>query len=173
MPPSLRARLPSDHRPPDRLAAAPLAAPVAVDIPYERFVLPNGLTVLVHEDHKAPIVAVNIWYHVGSKNERPGRTGFAHLFEHLMFNGSEHYDKEFFRPARAGRRHRPERHHQRGPHQLLRERARPSALDLALWLESDRMGHLVGAISQAKLDEQRGVVQNEKRQGENQPYGKV
>ena len=79
-------------------AAVPLAAQSPVDIPYERFVLPNGLTLLVHEDHKAPIVAVNVWYHVGSKNERPGRTGFAHLFEHLMFNGSEHYDKEFQAP---------------------------------------------------------------------------
>ena len=79
-------------------AVAPLAAQTAVDIPYQRFTLPNGLTVLVHEDHKAPIVSVNVWYHVGSKNERPGRTGFAHLFEHLMFNGSEHYDKAFQEP---------------------------------------------------------------------------
>src|SRR5262249_55859349 len=75
----------------------------AVDIPYKKFVLKNGLTLLVHEDHKAPIVAVNVWYHVGSKNERPGKTGFAHLFEHLMFNGSEHFDKEFQEPLeRAG-----------------------------------------------------------------------
>src|SRR3569833_1420072 len=74
-----------------------------INIPYEKFTLPNGLTVIVHEDHKAPIVAVNVWYHVGSKNARPGRTGFAHLFEHLMFNGSEHYDKEFQAPPeRAG-----------------------------------------------------------------------
>jgi zinc protease len=79
-------------------SAAQTAAPAAIDIPYQRFVLPNGLTVIVHEDHKAPIVAVNVWYHVGSKNERPGRTGFAHLFEHLMFNGSENYDKDFFGP---------------------------------------------------------------------------
>ena len=72
------------------LLTPPLTAQSTVEIPYERFVLPNGLTVLVHEDHKAPIVAVNVWYHVGSKNERPGRTGFAHLFEHLMFMGSGH-----------------------------------------------------------------------------------
>ena len=114
------------------VAVAPLAAQSPVDIPYERFVLPNGLTVLVHEDHKAPIVAVNVWYHVGSKNERPGRTGFAHLFEHLMFNGSEHYDKEFQDPLERVGRDRPQRHHQRGPHQLLRERsdlgARPRAV---------------------------------------------
>ncbi len=154
------------------LAASPLAAQSQVDIPYQRFVLPNGLTVLVHEDHKAPIVAVNVWYHVGSKNERPGRTGFAHLFEHLMFNGSEHYDKEFMGPLeRAGAT---------GLNGTTNEDRTnyftdvpTSALDLTLFLESDRMGHLVGAISQAKLDEQRGVVQNEKREGENEPYGKV
>jgi len=154
------------------LLAAPLAAQSAIDIPYERFVLPNGLTLLVHEDHKAPIVAVNVWYHVGSKNELPGRTGFAHLFEHLMFNGSEHYDKEFQAPL--------ERVGATGLNGTTNEdrtnyfvNVPSSALDLALWLESDRMGHLVGAISQAKLDEQRGVVQNEKRERENEPYGKV
>ncbi|HUF36622.1 MAG TPA: insulinase family protein, partial [Gemmatimonadales bacterium] len=83
---------------------APLAGQGGgIDIPYERHTLANGLTLLVHEDHKAPIVAVNVWYHVGSKNERPGRTGFAHLFEHLMFNGSENHDDEYFLPLqRAG-----------------------------------------------------------------------
>ena len=158
-----------------RSSLPPPASPARppIDIPFERHVLPNGLTLLVHEDHKAPIVAVNVWYHVGSKNERPGRTGFAHLFEHLMFNGSEHYDKEFFDAARAGRRDRPQRHHQRGPHQLLPERARPPRSTWRSGSESDRMGHLLGAITQAKLDEQRGVVQNEKRQGENEPYGQV
>jgi zinc protease len=154
------------------LLAAPLAAQAPVDIPYSKFRLTNGLTVLVHEDHKAPIVAVNVWYHVGSKNERAGRTGFAHLFEHLMFNGSEHYDKEFSGP--------PEGAGATGLNGTTNEDRTnyfvdvpSSALDLALFLESDRMGHLTGAISQAKLDEQRGVVQNEKRQGENEPYGKV
>jgi zinc protease len=151
---------------------APLAAQSAVDIRYERFVLPNGLTLLVHEDHKAPIVAVNVWYHVGSKNERPGRTGFAHLFEHLMFNGSEHYDKEFMGPLeRAGATGLNGTTNEDRTNYFVN--VPTSALDLALWLESDRMGHLVGAISQAKLDEQRGVVQNEKREGENEPYGKV
>jgi zinc protease len=152
--------------------AAPLSAQTPVDIPYQRFSLPNGLTVLVHEDHKAPIVAVNVWYHVGSKNERPGRTGFAHLFEHLMFNGSEHYDKEFQGPLeRAGATDLNGTTNSDRTNYF--ENVPTSALDLALWLESDRMGHLVGAITQAKLDEQRGVVQNEKREDENGPYGKV
>jgi zinc protease len=152
--------------------STPLAAQSPVDIPYQRFVLPNGLTVVVHEDHKAPIVAVNVWYHVGSKNERPGRTGFAHLFEHLMFNGTEHYDKEFQEPLeRVGATELNGTTNEDRTNYFVN--VPTSALDLALWLESDRMGHLVGAISQAKLDEQRGVVQNEKRQDENEPYGKV
>ena len=154
------------------LLAPPLAAQSAVDVPYERFVLPNGLTVLVHEDHKAPIVAVNVWYHVGSKNERPGRTGFAHLFEHLMFNGSEHYDKEFQDPLeRVGATDLNGTTNEDRTNYFAN--VPTSALDLALWLESDRMGHLLGALTQAKLDEQRGVVQNEKRQNEDEPYGKV
>jgi zinc protease len=146
------------------------AAPI--DIPFERHVLPNGLTLIIHEDHKAPIVAVNVWYHVGSKNERPGRTGFAHLFEHLMFNGSEHYNDEYFGPLQQvgvtdinGTTNEDRTNYfQNVP---------TNALDLVLFLESDRMGHLLGAVTQARLDEQRGVVQNEKRQGENEPYGRV
>ena len=141
-----------------------------IDIPYERFVLDNGLTVIVHEDHKAPIVAVNIWYHVGSKNEKPGKTGFAHLFEHLMFGGSEHSSGRYIDAMeRIGATDlngttNPDRtnYFQNVP---------TSALDLTLWMESDRMGHLLGALDQKTLDLQRGVVQNEKRQGENQPYG--
>src|SRR6185503_204910 len=82
---------------PAQRRSAPAPTPVGIDIPYQRFVLSNGLTLIVHEDHKAPIVAVNVWYHVGSKNERPGKTGFAHLFEHLMFNGSENFDDDFFK----------------------------------------------------------------------------
>jgi len=144
----------------------------ALDISYKKFTLPNGLRVIVHEDHKAPVVSVGVWYHVGSKDERPGRTGFAHLFEHLMFNGSENYNDEYFKPFElAGATG------MNGTTWLDRtnyfETVPSNALDMALWMESDRMGHLVGAIDQAKLDEQRGVVQNEKRQGENQPYGKV
>jgi zinc protease len=159
------------------LAAQTLASAVAlraqeIDIPYERFVLDNGLTLIVHEDHKAPIVAVNIWYHVGSKNEKPGRTGFAHLFEHLMFNGSENYDDDYFKvlePLGATDLNGTTNQDRTNYFQNVPT----SALDVALWMESDRMGHLLGAVTQEKLDEQRGVVQNEKRQGENQPYGRV
>lgn len=140
-----------------------------IDIPYKKFVLENGLRLLVHEDHKAPIVAVNIWYHVGSKNEKPGKSGFAHLFEHLMFNGSENYNKDYFKLMESigatdlnGTTNEDRTNYfQNIP---------VSALDQVLWLESDRMGHLLGVIDSARLDEQRGVVQNEKRQGENEPY---
>jgi zinc protease len=153
-------------------AQAPAPAPAGIEIPYKKFVLPNGLTLIVHEDHKAPIVAVNVWYHVGSKNEKPGRTGFAHLFEHLMFNGSENYDKDFFGPMeKAGATDMNGTTNEDRTNYF--ENVPTNALDLVLWMESDRMGHLTGAISQPKLDEQRGVVQNEKRQGENEPYGKV
>jgi len=140
-----------------------------IDIPYRKFVLDNGLTVIIHEDHKAPIVAVNVWYHVGSKNEKPGKTGFAHLFEHLMFSGSEHFNEGLFGPMeKAGATD------MNGTTQEDRtnyfENVPTSAFDLALWLESDRMGHLLGVLDQKKLDTQRGVVQNEKREGENEPY---
>src|SRR5690606_10361177 len=143
-----------------------------IDIPFTRFVLPNGLTVVVSEDHKSPVVAVSVWYHVGSANEPAGKTGFAHLFEHLMFQGSENHDGEFFEPfERVGTTD------QNGSTWYDRtnyyETVPTTALDMALWMESDRMGHLLGAIGQAQLDEQRGVVQNEKRQGENQPYGRA
>ncbi|HWE42494.1 MAG TPA: pitrilysin family protein [Gemmatimonadaceae bacterium] len=142
------------------------------DIPYRKFTLKNGLTLLVHEDHKAPIAAVNIWYHVGSKNELPGKTGFAHLFEHLMFNGSENYNEDYFKavePLGATDLNGTTNEDRTNYFQNVPV----SALDRILWLESDRMGHLVGAIDSAKLNEQRGVVQNEKRQGENEPYGKA
>ena len=89
-------------------AALIAAGTDTIDIPNQKFVLPNGLTVIVHEDHKVPIVAFNIWYHVGSKNEKSGKTGFAHLFEHLMFNGSEHHDEDYFKPFDPSHRH--ERH---------------------------------------------------------------
>jgi zinc protease len=154
-------------------AAAPKTAPLPpVDIPYEKFVLDNGLTLIVHEDRKAPVVAVNIWYHVGSKDERPGRTGFAHLFEHLMFNGSENHRDDWFKALEAAGATKLN-----GTTWLDRtnyfQNVPTSALDMTLWMESDRMGHLLGAIDQKVLDEQRGVVQNEKRQGQNRPYGKV
>ena len=153
--------------------AAPAAdpGPAKVDIAYEQFTLPNGLRVIVHTDRKAPIVAVNLWYHVGSKDEPQGRSGFAHLFEHLMFQASENHDGEYFAPFKqVGATD------QNGTTNSDRtnyfENVPTTALDTALWMESDRMGHLLGAIGQAELDEQRGVVQNEKRQGENQPYGR-
>ncbi|MEQ1588108.1 MAG: pitrilysin family protein [Cyclobacteriaceae bacterium] len=141
------------------------------DIPFQKYALDNGLTLVVHEDHKAPIVSVNIWYHVGSKNEKLGKSGFAHLFEHLMFNGSEHFNTDYFKALESigatdlnGTTNTDRTNYfQNVP---------LSAFDQVLWLESDRMGHLLGVIDQARLDEQRGVVQNEKRQGENQPYGR-
>jgi len=160
-------------------AAAPAAGAGAlaalvrtVDIPYQQFTLANGLRVIVHEDHKAPIVAVSVWYNVGSKDEPAGKTGFAHLFEHLMFNGSEHAPGDFFEPLK-----------QIGATDMngstwfdrtnYYETVPAAALEVALFLESDRMGHLLGAVTQKVLDNQRGVVQNEKRQGDNEPFGLV
>lgn len=153
-------------------ATAATAAVAKVDIPYQEFSLPNGLRVIVHEDHKAPIVAVNLWYHVGSKDEQPGKTGFAHLYEHLMFGGSEDHKGSYFDPfEKVGATN------QNGTTNTDRtnffENVPTTALDMALWMESDRMGHLLGGVDQATLDQQRGVVENEKRQGENQPYGRV
>jgi zinc protease len=138
-----------------------------IDIPYQKFVLDNGLTLIVHEDHKAPIVAVNLWYHVGSKNEKPGKTGFAHLFEHLMFGGSQHAKERYIKALEA-----VGATDMNGTTSFDRtnyfENVPTSALDYTLWMESDRMAYL--DLSQKTLDLQRGVVQNEKREGENQPY---
>ena len=143
-----------------------------VDIPYTKYVLDNGLRLIVHEDHKAPVVAVNVWYDVGAGDEKPGKTGFAHLFEHLMFNGSEHYNDDYFKPFdRVGATGMNGTTNQDRTNYF--QVVPTTALDMALWMESDRMGHMRAAVDQARLDEQRGVVQNEKRQGENQPYGKV
>ncbi len=149
-----------------------LAVLPTIQIPHTTFKLANGLTVIVHEDHKAPIVAVNIWYHVGSKNEPVGKTGFAHLFEHLMFNGSENFNDDWFKALeKLGATDMNGTTNEDRTNYF--QNVPTAALDQVLWLESDRMGHLVGAIDKAKLDEQRGVVQNEKRQGQNQPYGQV
>ncbi len=143
-----------------------------VDIPYTKYVLDNGLRLIVHEDHKAPIVAVNVWYDVGAGDEKIGKTGFAHLFEHLMFNGSEHFNDDYFKPFdRVGATGMNGTTNQDRTNYF--QVVPTTALDMALWMESDRMGHMRAAVDQARLDEQRGVVQNEKRQGENQPYGKV
>jgi len=171
----------ASEAPPAAAASAPAAAPAGgdlsalvaqVNIPHEDFTLANGLRVIVHTDRKAPVVALSVWYHIGSKNEPAGKTGFAHLFEHLMFNGSENANDDFFKPLEAV-----------GATDLngttwfdrtnYFETVPTGALEFALFLESDRMGHLLGAIDQAKLDNQRGVVQNEKRQGDNEPYGLV
>ena len=126
------------------VAQIPAGGEVAIDrspvpdIPYKKFVLKNGLTLIVHEDHKAPIAAVNVWYHVGSKNERPGKTGFAHLFEHLMFEGSQHYDRGYFQPLQgAGATLNGSTNADRTNYW---EVVPAGALELALWMESDRMG---------------------------------
>jgi predicted Zn-dependent peptidase len=155
----------------EELRAAPVAELVAeVDIPWSKFQLDNGLTVIVHEDRKAPVVAVSVWYNVGSKDEPAGSTGFAHLFEHLMFGGSENAPGSYLGRMRA-----------LGPTSLngttwfdrtnYFQTVPTPALEQALYLESDRMGYLLGEVGQEVLDLQRGVVQNEKRQGDNQPYG--
>jgi zinc protease len=140
-----------------------------VDIAFEKFTLSNGLTVIVHEDHKAPIVALNVWYHVGSKNEKAGKTGFAHLFEHLMFGGSEHLRGQYIE-AMEGIGATDLNGTTNEDRTNYFENVPTSALDFALFAESDRMGHFYNTISQEVLDLQRGVVQNEKRQGDNQPY---
>ena len=141
-----------------------------MQLPYTKKTLGNGLDVIVHEDHQLPMVAVNIWYHVGSKNERPGRTGFAHLFEHLMFEGSAHHDHGFFPPLqRAGALLNGSTSTDRTNYW---EVVPTGALDLALWMESDRMGYLLPALTEAKFNNQRDVVINERRQNyENRPYG--
>ena len=155
----------------------PQPAPVAqllagVDVPYAQFQLENGLTVLVHEDRKAPIVAVASWFNVGSKDEPAGQTGYAHLFEHIMlFNGTEHVPNLIEPLREMGATN------WNGTTSFDRtnyfETAPTQALERVLYLESERMGYLLGALTQEKLDAQRGIVQNEKRQGDNQPYGLV
>lgn len=141
-----------------------------MNIPYTRYTLDNGLDVLIHEDHGCPIVAVNVWYHAGSKNEKPGRTGFAHLFEHLMFEGSQHYDKGYFQPLQeAGAQLNGSTNADRTNYWEVVPR---NALELALWMESDRMGYLLPALTDAKFENQREVVLNERRQNYgNRPYG--
>jgi zinc protease len=141
-----------------------------VNISFSKHTLANGLDVLLHEDHACPIVAVNLWYHVGSKNERPGHTGFAHLFEHLMFEGSQHHDKGYFSPLQgAGAALNGSTNADRTNYW---EVVPAGALELALWMESDRMGYLLPALTQAKFSNQRDVVLNERRQNyENRPYG--
>jgi zinc protease len=141
-----------------------------VTLPFTKHTLDNGLDVLLHQDRACPIVAVNLWYHVGSKNEQPGHTGFAHLFEHLMFEGSEHYDRGYFQPLQgAGATLNGSTNADRTNYW---EVVPSNALELALWMESDRMGYLLPALTEAKFSNQRDVVLNERRQNyENRPYG--
>ncbi len=141
-----------------------------IDIPYDEFTLDNGLRVIVHTDRSTPVISMNTWYHVGSKNEPEGQTGFAHLFEHLMFQGSENYNDEYFKPLQEvgatginGTTNADRTNYfQTVP---------TEAVERMLFLESDRVTHLLGVVTQERLDEQRGVVRNEKRQRANQPYG--
>jgi zinc protease len=142
-----------------------------VGIPHEGFTLPNGLRLLVHEDHSVPLVAVNLWYHVGSKDERPGRTGLAHLFEHVMFEGSLHVPPGEFdnQLESVGGVNNGSTTTDRTNYWIT---VPTGALEVALWLESDRMGFLLESLTQHKLDVQRDVVKNERRQSyENRPYG--
>jgi predicted Zn-dependent peptidase len=143
-----------------------------VAIPHSMFRLKNGLTVIVHEDHKAPVAAVSVWYNVGSKDEPRGKTGFAHLFEHLMFNGSENLPGDFdtYLAGIGATENNGSTYFDRTNYF---ETVPSGALDRALFMESDRMGHLLGAVTQGVLDNQRGVVQNEKRQGDSRPGGLV
>lgn len=141
-----------------------------MQISFEKFTLPNGLDVILHQDRSLPLVSVNVWYHVGSKDEEPGKTGFAHLFEHIMFEGSKNHNKSFFEPLQAVGASL------NGSTNLDRtnywENLPSQHLELALWLESDRMGFLLEALDQRRLDLQRDVVKNERRQSyENRPYG--
>jgi zinc protease len=153
------------------LAPAAAAQEPGLAVPYTRFVLPNGLNVILHEDHTTPMVSVNIWYHVGSGREKPGRTGFAHLFEHILFEGSANVPEGKFDEwlEAAGGNNNGSTNSDRTNYW---EDVPANALELAVFLESDRMGHLLGAMSPEKVDGQRDVVKNERRQSyENRPYG--
>ena len=153
------------------LSACALAQEVRITVPYTRFTLPDGMTVILHEDHKTPTVSVNIWYHVGSGREKPGRTGFAHLFEHLMFMGSGHIPLGKFDQwlEAAGGDNNASTSDDRTNYW---ENVPSNALELPLFLDSDRMGHLIDAMTPEKVNAQRDVVKNERRQSyENRPYG--
>jgi zinc protease len=159
------------------LTAALLACQISIhaegplQIPYRLFTLENGLTVILHQDRSVPVIGVNVWYHVGSANERPGRTGFAHLFEHLMFEGSKHVKEGEFDTLleAAGANNNGSTDYDRTNYIID---VPANALELALFLESDRMGYLLDTMSPARVDGQRDVVKNERRQSyENQPYG--
>src|SRR5688500_15755161 len=154
----------------DAQSPAP-AAPPSIQVPFRQFQLPNGLNVILHRDASVPIVAVNTWYHVGSANEKPGRTGFAHLFEHLMFEGSKNVPEGQFDILLegAGANNNGSTNNDRTNYY---EDLPANALELALYLDADRMGYLLDTMSPQRVDGQRDVVKNERRQSyENRPYG--
>ncbi len=146
--------------------------PQIPELKIETYKLPNGLTVILHEDHKTTLVGVNLLYKVGSKDEKLGRTGFAHLFEHMMFQGSKNHDTDYFLPLeKLGAQLNGETDQDQTDYY---ETVPSNALELALWLEADRMGFLLPAMTQGKLDNQRDVVKNERRQSmDNVPYGQA
>src|SRR5438045_7649308 len=155
------------------LATAPAlaAGQKALTVPFTQFTLPNGLHVILHEDHTVPLITVNLWYHVGSAREKPGRTGFAHLFEHLMFEGSQHVKEGEFDTLleASGATNNGSTETDRTNYYID---APSNALELALFLESDRMGYLLETMSPERVNGQRDVVKNERRQSyENAPYG--
>ena len=151
-------------------AAAPPAPIKAPEIKYETYTLPNGLKVITHEDHRLPLVAVDLWYHVGPLNERAGRTGFAHLFEHMMFEGSEHVGEKAHIKYVQGAGATDVNGTTDFDRTNYFETLPANQLELGLWLESDRMGFLMEGLDRVKLANQRDVVRNERRQGEGQPY---
>jgi zinc protease len=152
--------------------AAVVPADELPELKIEKYELPNGLDVILHEDHTIPMISVNIWYHVGSKNEKPGRTGFAHLFEHMMFEGSEHHNTDY---SEAINKYGGVYNGSTSEDCTNYWENMPSNyLEKALWLEADRMGYLLPAMTQERLDNQRDVVKNERRyRYDNQPYAKA
>lgn len=157
------------------IAPPPATAQSVPELKLEKYTLPNGLQVILHEDHKLPVVNVNLWYHVGSKNEEAGRTGFAHLFEHMMFQGSKHVDGEYLtmvERAGANLREGGVNGTTNNDRTNYFETVPSESLEYALWLESDRMGFLLDKLTPESFENQQNVVKNEKRQGENAPYGR-
>src|SRR3954465_9001028 len=176
-PPSTSAQAPAGQvarpspAPPIQRPAPQASRPASLTVPFTQFPLPNGLRVILHEDHTVPLITVNVWYHVGSAREKPGRTGFAHLFEHLMFEGSGHVKEGQFDELleAAGATNNASTENDRTNYYID---APSNALELALFLESDRMGYLLDAMSPERVNGQRDVVKNERRQNyENAPYG--
>src|ERR1700760_159050 len=154
-----------------RAANLPPAKPLVVpELPYEKYTLPNGLDVILYQNHKLPLVAVDLWYHVGAVNEKAGRTGFAHLYEHMMFEGSEHVGEKAHFKYLEGAGATDINGTTSYDRTNYFETVPSNELDLALWLESDRMGFLLETLDRTKLTNQRDVVRNELRQDESQPY---